>query len=132
MRIKTQRENDPDMDMRLAFASALPPSYLDFPPEYQSPIKQDQGYLPYQRPSTAHPLPHHDLADNYLKLQIDETIAQFSSIKVTGPTPANAPKDLSLIVSPLNDLDHIYLERRKIKKKQERSDIRDQARYQCV
>lgn len=123
MRIEVQQKSDPEMAMRVAFASALPPSYLDSPPEYQSPTTEQQQYLPYRRPDPVAPLHLRTDAsgiDKHLNLQIDETIAQFSSIKVTGPTPIAASQDLSMIVSPLNDIDQIYLERRRLRKRQER------------
>lgn len=112
--LRDDRE-DQDIASRLAFASALPPIYFDQPPDYTE-------YTAY----SVHANPKHDqlqrgrtsgvtqagsrskAVHDELFLTIDETIASF---KMTVPTPLASPQRFEHVVSPMNDIDRIYLER---------------------
>lgn len=134
-RIQEEQKHDPELAMSLAIASAVPPMYFDAPPEYTSP---GSGFPAARTAFTSRipripPLessPHvrsrgtitrfkgdELFLDERLRLQIDQTMAQYASIRVTEPSPMASPDAASTIVSPMNDIDHIYLERRKQKKK---------------
>lgn len=142
MRIQQEQKNDPVLARSLAIASAVPPMYLDAPPEYTSPESEFQPHEVNTAPrapwiTQTGPSPRHTgsrgtiskfredelFLDNDLKLQIDETMAQYMSVSVTQPTPVASPPDMSDIVSPMNDIDHIYLERRKQKKREQRRSV---------
>ena len=129
MRLDEQQKSDPELAMSLAIASAVPPMYFDAPPAYTSPdsdIRPARASMPPYALWTEQPEPLSRLGprgtitkfkddelflENHLKLQIDETIAQYASIRVTQPSP---------MVSPINDIDHMYLERRKQKRREQR------------
>lgn len=138
MRIQEERKHDPGLAMSLAIASAVPPMYFDPPPGYTSPesdLPLARAAFPLPGPRIIQLEPSHHLQsrgtisrlkedelflDDHLKLQIDEAIAQYASIQVTGPTPVTSPREASVMVSPMNDIDHIYLEKRKQKKNAQR------------
>lgn len=127
------QRHDPELDMRLAFASAIPPIYFDLPPEYASPDNYSQPAIPPRHPGRekrntsprASSKARNDelFLHDPLNVEIDATIAQYASISITEPTPTDSPRESATLVSPINDIDHMYLERRKQRKTQERKKV---------
>lgn len=128
--LQHHQRHDTELDMRLAFASAIPPIYFDLPPEYASPEKYSQPTIPPRHPGREKTKPSPRAASKTrgdrpflydpLNVEIDATIAQYTSIRVTEPTPTDSPRESATMVSPINDIDHMYLERRRQRKMQER------------
>lgn len=126
------QKNEQELDMRLAFASALPPTYFDLPPAYSSPQQLSQPPIPDRHPGRgrrdtaegqAFRAEQDDFVDDDpLRVEIDETMAQYTSIRVTEPTPTDSPQPSNL-VSPINDIDNMYLERRRQRRMRERQTI---------
>ncbi|KAK5089587.1 hypothetical protein LTR70_007224 [Exophiala xenobiotica] len=134
-RIQMEQKHDPELAMCLALASAVPPMYFDAPPEYTSPDSDFPAAttaftsrIPGITPPETSPRVRSRgtitrfredelFLDERLKLQIDQTMAQYACIRVTEPSPMASPDAASTIVSPMNDIDHIYLERRRQKRK---------------
>ncbi|KAJ9659305.1 hypothetical protein H2198_003181 [Neophaeococcomyces mojaviensis] len=114
--------------MSVAIASALPPHYFDMPPACASP---DSLLRPLAHVSTDPPSNSRGTITKFrdeelfshvgdsLNLQIDETIAQYVMLKISEPTPTRTRSisPMSATVSPINDIDHLYLERRRRKQK---------------
>lgn len=115
--------------MSVAIASALPPQYFDTPPSYTSP-NSDLSIQPLSHAHT-HPgmkvrgritvtdqdRPHYRDEDT-LGVQIDETIAQYAMLRITQATPTSTRSisPMSATISPMNDIDQLYLERRRKKR----------------
>jgi len=118
-RIQEEQKCKSELVTRLAIASAVPPMYFDAPPEYTSP-KSDvpaarrhstsRIYRIVALESSPHIIPRGTITkfredelflDEHLKLQIDQTIAQYASISVTEPSPLASPDGGSTIISPI-------------------------------
>lgn len=114
-------QEDQEVAERLAFASAVPPVYFDQPPEYTAYDTHAESRI--DTPQRSHtklavaPHTYNRSRHDELFLTIDETIASF---KVTQPTPVDSPQPYDHIVSPMNDIDQLYLERRRRRKHQNR------------
>lgn len=137
MRIEREmaQKNDPELAMSLAIASALPPAYLDRLPTYTSPEEVTKPPFPWGGPAhgkefRVEPPPVERsqavitkfkqdelFLDDPLRLEIDETIAQYASFQLTEPTPVVSPQNVSMDISPMNEIDQLYLESRRRKNK---------------
>lgn len=120
---QTSYTHDSQLDQRVALASALPPTYFDLPPEYYSPEREDSSSAVPRHSASIVPMRVSNdtkAKEDQLFLQINQAITQYSTIQVTEPTPVS-PRDASMLVSPLNDIDRVFLKRRAIRKQQEAS-----------
>lgn len=118
-RIQEEQKCTSELVTSLAIASAVPPMYFDAPPEYTSP-KSDVPAARTHPTSRIHRIvaletsPHiiprgtitkfredELFLDERLKLQIDQTIAQYASISVTEPSPLALPDGGSTTISPI-------------------------------
>lgn len=111
---QTKQDETP---ISVVIAGALPPDYLESPPSYAyTSADRDSLYGPaFKSRGTTIERRTDELFLNPLKLQIDETIRDYSSIVVTQATPVGSVP--SPIASPVNDIDQFYLERRRQRKR---------------
>ena len=129
-RIRSQRD-DLELATSLAIASAIPPDFLEDPPPYYSLQHEPFPRNPCQQQSTntQHIIPRSDpprrqsaFANNIpsisesLGIEIDEALAQLSRCQSIDRTPVEQVDTLS-IISPLNDIDQMYLEKRRMNKR---------------
>lgn len=113
---------DDEVATSVAIAYALPPQYFDLPPEYESPQRTQQSQRLRTR-STIISLKQPELfLDDPLNMQIDQVIADFGGFRVTEATPvqSSAREYEEPLVSPINEIDDLYLERRRQMKRQQR------------
>lgn len=107
----------------VAVAHALPPQYFELPPEYESPQRM-RASPPIQTRATIARLRDSELfLEDPLKAQIDQTIADFRGFRLTEATPLPTPTVDEALVSPINDIDTIYLERRREKRRPQRLNL---------
>lgn len=118
--------SDDEMATSVAIAYALPPQYFDLPPDYESP-QQSQQTKPFPRIRTNGTIKRQKDSELFLNdslhSQIDAVIADFGGFRLTEATPihsAMSPEQEPGLVSPINEIDNIYLERRKRMKRQHR------------
>lgn len=109
----------------VAVAGALPPQYFELPPEYESPQQTQRLWSPPPIRSTATITKHRStelFIENDLRLQIDQAIADFGGFNLTEATPVHVstPESEDYTVSPINEIDTMYLERRAERKRQQR------------
>lgn len=107
----------------VAVAYALPPQYFDLPPAYESPQHIQQRWTPppvRSRATIVKPRGPELFLEDDLHLQIDQAIAEFRGFMVTEATPVQTttPETNEAPVSPINEIDNIYLERRRQRREQ--------------
>lgn len=109
----------------VAVAGALPPQYFDLPPQYESPQQTQRLWSPppiHTRATIVKPRGTELFIEDDLRIQIDQAIADFGGFSLTEATPVHTstPESDDCIVSPINEIDTMYLERRAEKKRQQR------------
>lgn len=109
----------------VAIAYSIPPQYFDLPPEYESPQQMQRIWSPppiRTRATIVKPRGAELFLDQELHIQIDEVIAEFGGFRLTEATPVHSstPDVEDAPVSPINDIDTMYLERRAERKRHER------------
>lgn len=111
---------DNDIETSVAIAYALPPQYFDLPPKYESPQQMEPIPRLRSRGTITKSKQPELFLDDALSLQIDQVIADFGGYRLTEATPVqSATSSLDdVLVSPINEIDHIYLERRRQMKRQ--------------
>lgn len=117
-----RQKNDPALARSFAIACAMPPDFLEAPPPYSSLIeesstRQHTSRSMSRRPdtSTIRSMQHDELFfPDSLSSEIHNAIAQLAIFEPVRPTPGEF--DTMSIISPLNDIDQMYLERRRIQK----------------
>lgn len=120
-----ERYRKGELPTPVAVACALPPQYFDLLPEYESPQQTQQKWFPPPPRSRSTILTSRGaelFIEDDLRIQIDQTIADFGGFSLTEATPVrtSTPESQDHLVSPINEIDTMYLERRAERKRQER------------
>lgn len=85
------------------------------PPEYESPREVKSLPLPPIPAIFAEPRQPGLRLEDTLHAQLDQAIADFTNIRLVEATPVRSPASEydDVLVSPINDIDILYLERRR-------------------